>query len=71
MTTAPLFCPTCQSTELLDSTHPRCAHCGSRRILEVGSLRAAVFGHRRGKMRDALAVAVRRLLIESGATALR
>lgn len=69
--TGSLFCPTCLSTELVNEKRPRCAHCGSRRILAVGSLRAAVIGHHRGKMRDALAVAVRRLLIESGASALR
>jgi hypothetical protein len=67
MTPGPLFCPSCLSTELLDSTPSRCAHCGSHRILEVGSVRAAVIC-RRGKLRDALAEAVKRLLLESGAS---
>lgn len=70
MTGGALFCPTCHGTELTNENRPRCAHCGSMRILEAGSIRAALVCHR-GKMRDALATAVRRILLESGATALR
>lgn len=64
----PLFCPACRSTELTAEKRPRCAHCGSRRILTALSLRAAVVGYQRGKMRDALTVAVKRLLLEAGAS---
>lgn len=65
--TGPLFCPSCLSTELIDTPLLRCAHCGSRRILDAGSIRAAVIC-RRGKLRDALADAVKRLLLEAGAS---
>jgi hypothetical protein len=71
MTTGALFCSACHGSELTDSKRPRCAHCGCRRILTAGTLRAAIIGYHRGKMRDALAEAVKRLLLESGATALR
>lgn len=70
MTSGPLFCSACHGTELTSEKRPRCAHCGSHHILEAGSIRAA-FVCRRGKMRDALVVAVKQLLLESGASALR
>jgi hypothetical protein len=65
--TGPLFCPACHGTELMNEKRPRCAHCGSNQILDAGSVRAA-FVCRRGKMRDALAEAVKRLLLEAGAS---
>jgi DNA-directed RNA polymerase subunit RPC12/RpoP len=64
----PLFCSTCNGTELTTATRPRCAHCGSRRILTAGTLRALIRDYKRGKLRDRLGDAVRRLLLESGAS---
>lgn len=68
MTPGPLFCAACRTTELLNSTPLRCAHCGSRRILTVGSVRAAVVTYKRGQLRPVLVDAVKRLLLEAGAS---
>lgn len=64
----PLSCSVCGSTELTAVARPRCAHCGSRRILTAGTLRALIRDYKRGKLRDRLGEAVRRLLLESGAS---
>lgn len=66
--TGPLFCRACHGTELLNSKTPRCAHCGSRQILEVGSIRATVVTYKRGQLRPVLVEAVKRLLLEAGAS---
>lgn len=69
MTPGPLYCRVCGSTELVArSSPPRCAHCGSRRILTVGSIRAAVVTYKRGQLRPVLVEAVKRLLLEAGAS---
>ena len=63
-----LFCRACGSSELTNSKRSRCAHCGSKRILTSGSLRAAVVGYHRGEIRPVLGEAVKRLLLEAGAS---
>lgn len=68
MNAGSLFCARCGGFELVRAKRPRCAQCGGRRILTAGTLRAAVASHRRGQIKDPLWEAVRRLLIESGAS---
>jgi hypothetical protein len=63
-----LFCRACGSSELTNSKRSRCARCGSTRILAAGSLRALVVQHKRGQVIPALTGAVKRLLLEAGAS---
>jgi hypothetical protein len=63
-----LFCAKCGGSELIRAERPRCAHCGSSRIVASGSLRALVVRHQRGQLRNALTEAVKRLLLEAGAS---
>lgn len=62
------FCAACHRFELTGGPRPRCAACGSRKILTDGTLRAAVVRRKRGERKDALSEAVKTLLRWSGAS---